>query len=465
MSVAAQAVHGLKVCVIPNPDNDFRPFALRHRTLSVLTALLVTVKVIAIGLIGLAPTTAELSTITSARIVELTNTERKKAGAGSLTVSSALTSAAQQKAQDMLDKDYFAHISPTGVTPWFWMAKVGYDYDIAGENLAIDFTEAEDVVAAWLASPSHKENMLLASYTETGVAVATGEFQGGTSIVVVHMFGKPTGVSASKSKQTAGSKASNPAPAAATPLPTPIATPTPLPNDTTAPRVPRIAFVGNTEVVKNSTELTVEGEAGSTVRVLVNNQVSNTVILPDNGTTSVQLSLTSVPEGPVVIRAYAIDAAHNESEISEAVATTKDTVGPLIDQKELAFALLPTFDAPELALFVPGVEATVNGHTEGWTVVGTAQQPLSLKLTDQFGNETALPDLSFVPQFSRDQAYEELLLPSRVQRFSRRLAIVLAIVLSVLLVLAILIRVRIQRPALIAHASAVIGLAFILFLL
>ncbi len=231
MGTYAQALHGLKVCVIPNPDNDFRPLALRHQSLSAVTALLLVAKIAAASLIAILPIPAELSTITSARIVELTNARRKQVGLGTLAANSALASAAAQKAQDMLDKDYFAHISPAGVTPWFWMAKVGYEYEVAGENLAIDFIEAEDVVAAWLASPTHKDNMLLPAYTETGVAVATGEFQGGTSIVVVHMFGKSTGPSSAKAsagKQTAGTTAPT---SSATPLPTPL----PAPSDTAPP--------------------------------------------------------------------------------------------------------------------------------------------------------------------------------------------------------------------------------------
>ena len=116
----------------------------------------------------------------------------------------------------MLANQYFAHISPSGVTPWFWMKKSAYSYSVAGENLAIDFVDAEDVVTAWFNSPTHKANMLSKEYTETGVAVVSGSFQGGTSIIVVHMFGLPQN--------------SAPAVAQATPTPTkPNPSPTPVP--------------------------------------------------------------------------------------------------------------------------------------------------------------------------------------------------------------------------------------------
>ncbi len=178
---------------IPHPGNDHRPWALRHPTLAILSVLLILTKVSAITVAALIPIPAQLSTITVDRIEQLTNNERQKSGLDALAVSPLLTAAAQQKGEDMLAHDYFAHISPAGVTPWYWMGKVGYTYTVAGENLAIDFTQAEDVFAAWLASPSHKANIMLPDYTEQGVAVVTGEFEGGTSTIVVHMFGHPAG--------------------------------------------------------------------------------------------------------------------------------------------------------------------------------------------------------------------------------------------------------------------------------
>lgn len=463
MGTYAQAVHGLKVCVIPDPDNDFRPLALRHKPLAFVSTLLIIAKIAAASLIALLPTSAELSTITSARIVEFTNAERKKAGLFTLAVNSALANAAQQKAQDMLDKDYFAHISPIGVTPWFWMAKVGYEYEIAGENLAIDFTEAEDVVAAWLASPTHRDNLLLPAYTQTGVAVATGEFQGGTSTVVVHMFGKPV------DKQTAGT--TSPVPSAA-PTPAPVVpAPAPAPSDTTPPRVPRIALAGlpagqagNLEVVKTEVDVTVDGEPGSTVRILVNNQVRNNLYVPNSGTAVVHIGISALPEGTFFVRAYALDSARNESEFSEALALTKDTVGPLIDEKELAFALAPTFDTAHIALFIPGREVAVSGQQNGWRVVGAAQEPISITLQDQFGNESVLKNISFAPAFA-SEGVSEIRLPSHVQQFARRVSAALAVLLMILLLISVFIRIRVQRPALIAHASAVIALAFILFLI
>ncbi|HSX25017.1 MAG TPA: CAP domain-containing protein, partial [Candidatus Andersenbacteria bacterium] len=176
---------------IPHPANNHHPLALRHKPLTAVSALLIIAKIVAISVLTLTPAEATLSTITTNRIIQLTNDEREKVGLAPLAINSQLTRAAELKANDMFKNQYFAHISPTGVTPWYWMQQTGYSYEIAGENLAIDFTQAEDIVSAWLASPKHKENMLRPEYTQTGVAVVSGQFKGSTSIIVVHMFGEP----------------------------------------------------------------------------------------------------------------------------------------------------------------------------------------------------------------------------------------------------------------------------------
>lgn len=457
MGITAQAVHGLRVCVIPNPDNDFRPLALRRRMLTWVAALLIIAKVAAISLVALTPATAELATITAATITELSNTERKKAGVTALKTSALLSNAAAQKAQHMLDEDYFAHISPSGVTPWFWIGKAGYEYQIAGENLAIDFTEAEDVVAAWLASPTHRDNMLNSSYTETGVAIATGEFQGGTSTVVVHMFGKPLA--------TPGVL-----PAATTPAPTSLPTPTPVPAvptpapDTTPPRTPRIAVIDDALVVKEKVSVSIEGEAGSTVVLLLNNQIRERILLPASGTATTQLAVGTLPEGSFVVRAYATDAAGNESDMTQALAVTKDTQGPRLAQHDLAFLLSPAISSGQAALRLPGNDAEIDGKTEGWILAGRVEAPLTIRLADSTGNVTELADIQLGPSFLPAESGERAHVPARANQVVRRMAGAVAVTLIVLLLLAILIRIRIQRPALIAHASVVMFLAVLLFL-
>jgi len=127
--------------------------------------------------------------IVPAKVIQLANDDRRAAGLTDLQENEKLSRAADQKALDMLTNDYFAHTSPKGITPWKWIEKEGYDYNFAGENLAMDFTAAEKMNQAWLASPTHRANILSDRYTDIGVAAENGLINGHETTVVVQMFG------------------------------------------------------------------------------------------------------------------------------------------------------------------------------------------------------------------------------------------------------------------------------------
>lgn len=127
--------------------------------------------------------------IAAGDVVNLVNKERKSDGLAALSRSSVLDRAAKDKANDMIKNDYFAHTSPAGVDPWYWFEKEGYDYKYAGENLAINYTEAKEQNEAWMKSPTHRKNILNPLYKETGVAVVEGKINGENSILTVQVFG------------------------------------------------------------------------------------------------------------------------------------------------------------------------------------------------------------------------------------------------------------------------------------
>ncbi len=135
----------------------------------------------------------EPETIQSNRIVGLTNESRESFELLPLKVSEALTRAAQNKAENMLDLQYFSHVSPDGKKPWDWMKEAGYRYLYAGENLAVYFTTSESLVDAWLRSPTHRQNITGRQFTEIGVGVARGEFKEFKTAIVVALFGNPLG--------------------------------------------------------------------------------------------------------------------------------------------------------------------------------------------------------------------------------------------------------------------------------
>lgn len=133
------------------------------------------------------------SEITADNVIKFVNQAREEQGLAILKENDKLIKAAQDKLNDMIKNDYFAHTSPRGVTPWFWFEKNGYDYRYAGENLALSFQTAEDQHKAWMESATHRKNILSSNYQEIGVAVGIEKVNGEKSIVTVQEFGTVAG--------------------------------------------------------------------------------------------------------------------------------------------------------------------------------------------------------------------------------------------------------------------------------
>jgi len=128
------------------------------------------------------------STFNPNSLEALVNAERTKAGKQPFTTSDTLRSSACAKADHMLAQDYWAHTSPDGMTPWTFIEKAGYRYTTAGENLAKSYPDDASLVAAWMHSPSHRENVL-GDFKEQGICQKTGMLQGKTTTVTVQHVG------------------------------------------------------------------------------------------------------------------------------------------------------------------------------------------------------------------------------------------------------------------------------------
>ncbi|MDO8570975.1 MAG: CAP domain-containing protein [Candidatus Daviesbacteria bacterium] len=176
---------------IPHPETHKKAHLLSWHFLVIYILLFMFLKV-GLDLVGIyKPGVLGIdSTITTAQIIEDTNIERAKINLPPLTENSALSNAAKLKAQNMFAENYWAHFSPTGRDPWGFMLSSGYKFSFAGENLARNFSNSQDVVTAWMNSPSHKENIVNAKYQDIGVAVVEGNLNGQKTVLVVQMFGK-----------------------------------------------------------------------------------------------------------------------------------------------------------------------------------------------------------------------------------------------------------------------------------
>lgn len=158
-------------------------------------ALVVLLKVVLpVGGLGLATISDQLRPIDPITVIEQTNAARAGASVGRLTHNLVLDQAAQAKLDDMERLGYFAHVGPEGEQAWDFIARSGYTYRAAGENLARGFTVADDVVGAWMRSPTHRANMLNAAYQDIGVAVRPVIVNGVSALVVVEFFGTPRSV-------------------------------------------------------------------------------------------------------------------------------------------------------------------------------------------------------------------------------------------------------------------------------
>ncbi|MDD4382220.1 MAG: CAP domain-containing protein [Candidatus Dojkabacteria bacterium] len=179
----------LKNFFIPRKENKYKPYLLRRITVLLYSVILVFVNTFG-GFLGISQVSA--STITPTNIINLTNKQRASMGLNTLKVDSRLSSAALAKANNMFEEQYWDHYGPNGETPWQFIRGAGYNYVYAGENLAKGFSTAEGVHEAWMASPTHKANIVSGNYKDIGVAVVEGVLLGKRTTLVVQMFGNLT---------------------------------------------------------------------------------------------------------------------------------------------------------------------------------------------------------------------------------------------------------------------------------
>lgn len=170
---------------IPGGKSPWWDFPLAALLGALFVEILFLVQVFIIAPSGL------LALILPGVVVDETNTRRIEEALPALAANPVLEVAAQRKAEDMASKGYFAHVAPDGTEPWAWFKGAGYTYTHAGENLAVNFMDSKDVVDAWMRSPSHRANIENARYTEIGIGVAEGSYQGRPAVFVVQFFGNP----------------------------------------------------------------------------------------------------------------------------------------------------------------------------------------------------------------------------------------------------------------------------------
>ena len=182
----------LSLLFIPQSGNNYRAGLLHSGFLGLFIAvyllnqsILKSITIIKPGILGYS------SKITVEKVLQQTNQQRQNNNLPPLLFNSALSQSAHLKAEDMFANDYWAHASPQGSSPWDFIKTTGYQYSVAGENLAKDFYDTPAMVKAWMHSPTHRDNIVHLKYKETGIAVINGVLAGVKTTLVVQHFGTP----------------------------------------------------------------------------------------------------------------------------------------------------------------------------------------------------------------------------------------------------------------------------------
>ncbi len=404
---------------VPTPRNRYQPYALRKKALTFYVTVLFIFKA-SVGIFVFAyPQPAFYASANVEEILRLTNEERAKVGVAPLSLNPLLNQSALLKTNDMFSQQYFAHVSPQGVEPWYWFDHTGYHYTYAGENLAIGFETSEGVHQAWMNSAGHRDNILNPNYKEIGIAVVYGQFEGNYTTLITQHFGSLENTPYTEIPAPATEPAATPVPPAPTPA-TPTAPSTPAP-DLTAPAPPQFLEPKNFLVTKNS-QPTITGiaEAGATVFLYTEeSKINETKANPQNRFSFTLKSPLS--DGANTFRAAAVDANGNWSAFSQNLTITIDTQAPNIDLDH-SYAL-PSYLEPrknfDVFAYVTGVPVEVRASSgnievtlekrEGNLYYGVIEQSTNgiwLKAKDQAGNVaseqlSSIKELKIAPQSKR----------------------------------------------------------------
>jgi len=196
MNAGRKKAQGISQCIknffLPHHTNSGHPHLLRWKIVGSVLVLAIFIELASLfQTVGLLQSMGQLASVLPGVVVALTNDERTSNQLSALTTNSLLTEAAQNAADDMAQKGYFAHVSPDGKLPWYWLTQVGYNYQYAGQNLAVNYNDSSQLLTAWMDSPTHRANILGANFTQIGVGMATGTYEGNEAVFVVQFFASP----------------------------------------------------------------------------------------------------------------------------------------------------------------------------------------------------------------------------------------------------------------------------------
>lgn len=189
-----RALRALSHYFLPSKANRYKPGFFTARSVGMVLAFLVLLELALLAQSFLLPKTDRfLTAVLPGALIMFSNDARASEHLSLLRSNPLLEQAARAKAEDMATREYFSHETPEGKEPWIFLDTARYEYGYAGENLAVNFTDSKDVTDAWLLSPTHRANLLNPHFSEIGIGIATGTYQGKEAVFVVQFLASPSG--------------------------------------------------------------------------------------------------------------------------------------------------------------------------------------------------------------------------------------------------------------------------------
>lgn len=211
----------LKHYLIPTEQNEYKPWIIGPTALGIFCLVIWSLRFIVP-----ATTTLAASTIEVSYLMNKVNEERTQRFIPALVTNNKLNMAATSKANDMLARSYFAHVDPDGNYVWPKVEATGYTpFLTLGENLAMDFSNADAVIDAWMNSPTHRANIVNDKFEDQGLSAILGQYEPNhQTTMIVNLFG-----TLYKSKSQTANAQPPPPPPVSKPAPIPAPKPTPAP--------------------------------------------------------------------------------------------------------------------------------------------------------------------------------------------------------------------------------------------
>ncbi len=184
----------LKDFFIPHSGNNHKPHALHPKRVLFHVSSALVIKAIVVLVMLQYPLTAWMTPDViageSKKIISQTNSLRSSLSLSTLSENQKLDQAAYEKVQDMFLQQYFAHRSPSGLGLDYWAKQGGYNnYYVIGENLAVGYNNATEVMSAWRNSPTHYKNLVEPLYKDIGVSLVGGKYKGEDTVFIAQYFG------------------------------------------------------------------------------------------------------------------------------------------------------------------------------------------------------------------------------------------------------------------------------------